>query len=159
MKSKLLLSLYIIITIINIILLIKIKNEPQKIENYKIVETTIKKDNNYDNTKKYYKELKYKEFKELYNDNNTHNIAIIGNKTLSEKRFREYINLLNYYKGKTIFLLKPNKLNKKNQAKFYNLNKDLIDENNIIVKINNKKVISKTIIKDDSLSELIEELK
>ena len=151
--------MYILLTISNIYLLINIKNEPTKIENYNIVEKNIEKDKKYNNNKKYYSQLKYKEFKKLYDDNKTHNIAIISNKTKSEKKFREYINLLNYYKDKSIFIIQPSKFNKKNQAKFYNLNKDLIDDKNIIVKINNKKIISKTIINDESLLELIDEIK
>ena len=159
MRIKILLTMYIVLTIINIILFIDLKKEPPKVENYKIVENTTKKDKTYNPNKKYYKQLKYKEFKELYNDDKIHNIAIIGNKTNSEKKFKEYINLLNYHKDKSIFLIKPNKFNKKNQAKFYNLNKELINNNNIIVKTRKNKVISKTIVDDEALLDLIEELK
>ena len=158
MKIKILLTMYIVLTIINIILFIDLKKEPPKVETYKIIENNIKNDKTYNPNKKYYTQLKYKEFKELYKDSKIHNIAIIGNKTKSEKKFKDYINLLNYNKEKSIFLIKPSKFNKKNQAKFYNLNKDLIDENNIIVKTKQNKVISKTIIDDESLLDLIEEL-
>lgn len=159
MKIKILLAFYTLLTIVNIVLFIDLQKEPPKVENYKIIETNVKKEKEYNNNKKYYTQLKYKEFKELYKDNKTHNIAIIGNKTKAEKKFKEYINLLNYYNDKSVFLIQPNKFNKKNQAKYYNLNKDLIEDNNIIVKIKNKKVIAKAIINDESLLELIEEVK
>jgi hypothetical protein len=109
--------------------------------------------------KKYYATLKYKKFKSLYKGKKVTTIAIVDNSSSTYNKFIEMINKTAYYKNTKIYLLKVNKLSKKNEKSFYNLDdrfKDL--ESNYIITVSNKKILSITTYDKDQLNKLIEGL-
>ena len=109
--------------------------------------------------KKYYATLKYKKFKSLYKGKKVTTIAIVDNSSSTYNKFIEMINKTAYYKNTKIYLLKVNKLSKKNEKAFYNLDdrfKDL--ESNYIITVSNKKILSITTYDNEQLNKLIEGL-
>ena len=113
----------------------------------------------FDANKKYYATLKYKKFNTLYKDDKVTTIAIVDNSTSTYNRFIEMINKTAYYKNTKIYLLKVNKLSKKNEKKFYNIDdrfKEL--ESNYIITVSNKKILSITTFDNQELNKVIEGL-
>lgn len=109
--------------------------------------------------KKYYATLKYKKFKTLYKGNAVTTIAIVDNSSSTYNKFIEMINKTAYYKNTKIYLLKVNKLSKKNEKAFYNLDdrfKNL--ESNYIITVSNKKILSITTYDNEQLNKLIKGL-
>ena len=154
MKKKLTIILLIISIIINIYLINKDKKKIYK-EEINIIEKTKEESEVYNKNKKYYTKLNYKKFIKLYKDNNIHIIAITNNLNNSKNKFIDYINKCNYYDNKTTFLLIPDELSKKNQAKYYNLNESFNYKGNYIIKVKNSKILSVTYIEDKYLDELL----
>ncbi len=154
MKKKLTIFLLIISIIINIYLINKDKKKIYK-EEINIIEKTKEESEVYNKNKKYYTKLNYKKFIKLYKDNKIHIIAITNNLNNSKNKFINYINKCNYYDNKTTFLLIPDELSKKNQAKYYNLNELFNYKGNYIIKVKNSKILSVTYIEDKYLDELL----
>ena len=154
MKKKLTIILLIISIIINIYLINKDKKKIYK-EEINIIEKTKEESEVYNKNKKYYTKLNYKKFIKLYKDKKIHIIAITNNLNNSKNKFIDYINKCNYYDNKTTFLLIPDELSKKNQAKYYNLNESFNYKGNYIIKVKNSKILSVTYIEDKYLDELL----
>ena len=107
--------------------------------------------------KKYYATLEYKKFKKLYKSNSLVTIAIVDNSTSTYDKFIEMINKTAYYKNTKIYLLKVNKLSKKNEKAFYNLDdrfKEL--ESNYIITVRKNKILSLTTYDNQYLNKIIE---
>ena len=114
-----------------------------------------KKDYNKEN--KYYANIKYKKFEELWKSNKISTIAIVDNSTTTYNKFIEMINKLAYYKNTKIYLLETSKLSKKEEIKFFDLNKKFSElETNYIITISNKKIVSVTTFNNEKLNEIIE---
>ena len=61
-----------------------------------------------------------------------------------------------FYNNENIYLINISEYTKKEKAKYYNLNTDLKDiKENTIIKIYNKKIISKTTLDKDYINKLI----
>ena len=109
--------------------------------------------------KKYYATLKYSKFKSLYKSNKVTTIAIVDNSTSTYNKFIEMINKTAYYKNTKIYLLKVNKLSKKNEIAFYNLDDRLKElKTNYIITVSNKKILSITTFDNQNLNTIIEGL-
>ena len=109
--------------------------------------------------KKYYATLKYSKFKSLYKSNKVTTIAIVDNSTSTYNKFIEMINKTAYYKNTKIYLLKVNKLSKKNEIAFYNLDDRLKElKTNYIITVSNKKILSITTFDNQKLNTIIEGL-
>ncbi len=109
--------------------------------------------------KKYYATLKYSKFKSLYKSDKVTTIAIVDNSTTTYNKFIEMINKTAYYKHTKIYLLKVNKLSKKNAVAFYNLDDRFKDLNtNYIITVSNKKILSITTFDNQELNKTIEGL-
>ncbi len=155
MKNKIIIIIILLLTISNIYFINKNNNKTE----CNITIQEIKKDydkKQYIKENKYYKKLKYKEFKKIYSDNKVHIIAITNSMNNSKDRFIEYVNRRSFFENKSIFLIIPNNFSKKNQAKFYNLNSEFKNnKGNYILIVKNNKILSKTTINDNSINELI----
>jgi hypothetical protein len=113
----------------------------------------------YSANKKYYATLKYSKFKKLYKGEKVTTIAIVDNTSSTYDKFIEMINKTSYYKNTKIYLLKVNKLSKKDEVAFYNLDNRFKNlESNYIITISNKKILSITTFNNDELSKIIEGL-
>lgn len=109
--------------------------------------------------KKYYATLKYSKFKSLYKSDKVTTIAIVDNSTSTYNKFIEMINKTAYYKNTKIYLLKVNKLSKKNEVAFYNLDDRLKElKTNYIITVSNKKILSITTFDNQELNTIIEGL-
>ena len=113
----------------------------------------------YNADKKYYATLKYSKFKKLYKGEKVTTIAIVDNTSSTYDKFIEMINKTSYYKNTKIYLLKVNKLSKKDEVAFYNLDNRFKNlESNYIITVSNKKILSITTFNNDELSKIIEGL-
>ncbi len=109
--------------------------------------------------KKYYATLKYSKFNKLYKGKEVTTIAIVDNSSSTYTKFIEMINKTAFHKNTKIYLLKVNKLSKKNEKKFYNLDdrfKNL--ESNYIITVSNKKILSITTFDNKEINTIIEGL-
>lgn len=118
-----------------------------------------KTEEEFDLEKKYYATLKYSKFKSLYKSDKVTTIAIVDNSTSTYNKFIEMINKTAYYKNTKIYLLKVNKLSKKNEIAFYNLDDRLKElKTNYIITVSNKKILSITTFDNQELNTIIEGL-
>jgi len=145
---------YLITILIIILILITLSTHTTK------KEITIKNDikttsnDKYDKNTTYYKKLKYKTFKKLYESKEVSTIAITTNTSNTNIKFIELINTISY-KNK-IYLLNISNLKKKNQAKFYNLNSKFKELNtDYIMVVSNNKILSITTFEKEELNTLI----
>lgn len=162
-QQKKRINLIIIVTIVfltltNIILLSAcITLKDREIDTQEILFT--KTEEKFKIDKKYYATLKYSKFKSLYKSDKITTIAIVDNSTSTYNKFIEMINKTAYYKSTKIYLLKINKLSKKNEVAFYNLDDRLKDlESNYIITVSKKKILSITTFDNQELNKIIEGL-
>ena len=156
-KFKIIIRLIIILLLISNIFLFRAYNHANKetIITQEVLYKETKKDYNKEN--KYYANIKYKKFEELWKSNKISTIAIVDNSTTTYNKFIEMINKLAYYKNTKIYLLETSKLSKKEEIKFFDLNKKFSElETNYIITISNKKIVSVTTFNNEKLNEIIE---
>lgn len=149
----------VVITILlttNILLLYKYFNVDKEIT---ITQEVLYKETNkeYNNEKKYYASIKYKEFNTLLKDNKISTIAIVDNSSKTYKKFIEMINKISYYKNTKIYLLEISSLSKKNEIKFYETDERFSTlESNYIITVSNNQVISITTFENSNINLIIE---
>lgn len=155
----------IIVSIITIILLItniyqvyiytNINKEEKVIEEVLFTKT----DEEFNPKSKYYATIKYNKFKSLYKSNNTSTIAIIDNTSNTYNKFLELVNKTAYYTHTKIYVLEINKLSRKDEIAFYNLDDRLSKlDSNYLITINNNKIISMTTYDNTNLNNIIKGL-
>ena len=109
--------------------------------------------------KKYYANIKYKKFSELWKSEDISTIAIIDNSSNTYNKFIKMINKIAYYKNTKIYLLEISKLSKKDEVKFYEKDNRLSELNsNYIITISNKKILTITTFETEELNKIIEGL-
>ncbi len=147
-----------ILLISNIYLMYNYKNLDKE---DKVIEEVLftKTEDKYNNEKKYYATISYKKFKTLYKSNKITTIAVIDNTSNTHEKFKELVNKMAYYKSTKIHLLELNKLSRKNEIEFYDLDERLPSlESNYIITISNNKIISITTFENTDLNKVIEGL-
>jgi len=133
----------------------EIDKEERVIEEVLFVETN----DEYNATKKYYATLNYTKFKKKYKSKDITTIAVVDNSTNTYNKFIELVNKMSYYKNTKMYLLEINKLSRKNEIAFYNLDDRLRDlETNYIITVSNNKIISITTFENTELNKIIEGL-
>lgn len=159
-------SLHIFLVLISIIILalliinIIFINKSMNIEGeFKEQVYYTKAEGTYDNNKKYYTNLDYKNLKKLYKSQNTSTIAVIDNSSKIYNKFIELTNKIAFYNNTKIYLLETSKLSNKNEIAFYNLDERLkkLDTNYIITVCNNK-IISITTFEESEINRIIKGL-
>lgn len=151
-------TIIIILLISNIYLIYSYKNINKE---DKVIEEVLftKTEDNYNPDKKYYATISYNKFKSLYKSNKITTIAVIDNTSNTHEKFKELINKTAYYKSTKIHLLEVNKLSRKNEIAFYDLDERLPElESNYIITVSNNKIISITSFENTELNKLIEGL-
>ena len=119
--------------------------------------TDIKLDSEYNKDNKYYKEIKFSEFKKLYNGKSIATIAVTDNSSQTHDMFVEYINKKAYYERTNINLIELSKLSKKNEVAFYNLNDRFSKlESDYIILVSDGKIISVIEFSKSDLNSLVE---
>ncbi|MGN1337023.1 MAG: hypothetical protein ACI4WW_00910 [Candidatus Coprovivens sp.] len=116
-------------------------------------------DLDYNEDKKYYKEINYSKFKKLYKKDTVYNIAVIDN---TSNTYDSYLSLLNhvaYYKSTNIFVLDLSKLSKKNNIAFYEIDERLSKiEGNYMITTKDSAIIAITEIEPSQIGSLIKEM-
>lgn len=154
----LLIIILITSTLLNILIITKyqeLKKEDITIEQVLFTKTN----DNYSKDEKYYANIKYKKFNELWTSDKISTIAIVDNSSTTYNKFKQMINKTAYYKNTKIYLLETSKLSKKDEKKFYEKDKRLSElETNYIITISNKKIVSITTFDNNELNKIIERL-
>lgn len=156
---KMLLRIFVILIIISNIFLFTAYNHA--IKEKTITEEIIYKETSkdYNEEEKYYANIKYKKFSDLWKSNELSTIAIVDNSSPTYNKFIKMINKIAYYKNTKIYLLETSKLSKKDEIKFYDLNENFSKlETNYLLTISNKKIISITEFNNDELNKIIERI-
>lgn len=157
--SLIILSIMIILLLIsNICLLISyqnLNNEDKVIEEILFTQT----EEEFKQDKKYYANIKYKKFKTLYKSDNITTIAILDNTSKTNEKFIEMINKIAYYKHTKIYVLEVNKLSRKDEIAFYNLDERLSKlDSNYIITVSNNNIISITTFDNTNINKIIKGL-
>lgn len=146
----------IILTIINVSSVNNQKNSVDK-EEIVIVNKNVSYEEKYNEKKKYYNNTNYKTFNKIFKEKKVYTIAITNDKSNTKDAFVKLINKISFYNNENIYLLNTSDLSKKNKAKYYNLNSELKGlESDCIIKVYNKKIISKTTFTKNSINKIIE---
>ncbi len=146
----------IILTIINVCSVNNQKNSVDK-EEIVIVNKNVSYGEKYNEKKKYYNKTNYKTFNKIFKEKKVYTIAITNDKSNTKDAFVKLINKISFYNNENIYLLNTSDLSKKNKAKYYNLNSELKGlESDCIIKVYNKKIISKTTFTKNSINKIIE---
>ncbi len=152
---------YIIITILIITNIFFIFKSPEEKVISKTEEFTFYQkctDLDYNEDKKYYKEIKYSKFKKLYKQDAVYNIAIIDNTSNTYDSYLTLLNHIAYYKSTNIFVLDLSKLSKKNNIAFYELDERLSTiEGNYMITTTDSKIIAITEMEPSEIGSLIKE--
>lgn len=153
---------YIIIAVLLISNLIAILRTPEEKIISKTEEFTFYQkctDLDYNENKKYYKEINYNKFKKLYKKDAVYNVAVIDN---TSNTYNSYLSLLNhvaYYKSTNIFVLDLSKLSKKNNIAFYEIDERLSKiEGNYMITTKDSEIIAITEIEPSQIGSLIKEM-
>lgn len=145
----------IILTIFNLFL-IKNQSDCQKREEIVIVNKNVTYKDKYNKKTTYYNKAKFNTINKIFKEKKVYTIAITNNKSNTQESFKEYINKLCFYNNENIYLINISEYTKKEKAKYYNLNPELKNiKENTIIKIYNKKIISKTTLDKDNINKLI----
>jgi len=114
---------------------------------------------NYKDNKKYYANISFKKFKKLYKSNKISTVAIIDSKSDVSNMFIKMINKMAYYKSTKIYILQINKLSRKDEISFYNMDEQLgkIDSNYIIT-VSGSNIISVTTFDEERINAIEKEL-
>lgn len=119
--------------------------------------TDTKLDAEYNADKKYYKEIKFSEFKKLYNGKSIATIAVTDNSSQTHDMFVEYINKKAYYERTNINLIELSKLSKKNEVAFFNLNERFSKlESDYIILVRDGIIVSVIEFSKNDLNSLVE---
>ena len=155
-KNTLQFIVIILLIILNVCTLIKYHNK--KSEECTLCLTEIdKKDTQYNKDKKYYKEIKFNDFKKLYKGKEMATIAVTDNSSQTHDMFVEYINKKAYYENANINLIELSKLSKKNEIAFFDLNEKFAKlDTDYIVYVKDNKIISVIEFSKEDLNSLVD---
>ena len=149
MKKNIILLLILLLTGILIILNTKKEN----IQTNEIKETKNKK-------KKINNEIDFKQFQNYLKKEKVYTFAITDSNSNISLKFTELINTMSTNNNEKIYILKIDKLSKKEKAKYYNIAKELSSlESNFIIKTYDNKIIQITTFDKDNIDKLIESYK
>lgn len=110
-------------------------------------------DKNFDASKKYYKVIDYKKFKQYLKSDKLRTIAIIDNSSTTYNKFLKTINKIAFYKNTNIYLLETSKLSQKNLISFYEIDERFSDlSSNYIITVQDNKILSLTTFKNEDLN-------
>ena len=113
----------------------------------------------YSPSKKYYAQIGYKKFKKLFKANNNSTIAVIDSKSNVSQMFLKMINKMAYYKNTKMYIIQVNKLTRKQEIAFYNLDERLGQlESNYIITVCNNNIISITTFDEENINLIEKEL-
>ena len=116
-------------------------------------------ENEYNKKEKYYEKIDYKKLNKLLKDNKVHTIAIINNNSNTAIKYKELINKTAYYNRIKICLIDTSSLTKKELISFYEIDERLAKQNdNYIITIKNRKILSITTFELDKINEIIKEM-
>ncbi len=152
--------LFIVVIILTIVSIIFINKyfDLSKEETKEVIEFVPTKDN-YSDQKKYYATINYKTFKKLIKSNEVTTIAIVDNKSNTSQMFNEMINKMAYYHNIKMYVLEINKLSRKNEIAFYDLDERLPKlESNYILTISKNKIISITTFDNEKINLIVKEM-
>lgn len=148
-------TILLIINIYQLYLYINVNKEEKVIEEVLFTQT----DEKFNENKKYYANIKYSKFKSLYKSNSISTIAIVDNTSNTCNKFLELVNKTAYYTHTKIYVLELNKLSRKDEIAFYNIDDRLSKlDSNYMITINNNKIISVTTYDNTNLNSLIKGL-
>ncbi len=157
--SLIILSVATILLLISNIYFIYYYNSIDKEE--KVVEEVLftKTDEPFNSNKKYYATIKYKKFKTFYKSDSVTTFAIVDTKSNTYNKFMEMINKTAFYKHTKIYVLEENKLSRKDEIAFYDLDERLPKlESNYIITVSNNKIISITLFDNENINKIIKGL-
>ena len=147
----------ILLTISNIIFVNKYF-EISKEEVKEVIEF-VPTEGDYSNDKKYYATINYKTFKKIIKTNEVITIAVIDKKSNTSQMFTEMINKMAYYHNSKIYVLEINKLKRKDEIAFYDLDERLPKlESNYIISVSNRKIISITTFDQEKINLIVKEM-
>ena len=116
-------------------------------------------ENEYSADKKYYATINYKTFKKLIKTADVTTIAIVDNKSNTSQMFNEMINKMAYYHNTKIYVLELNKLKRKDEIAFYDLDERLSKlEYNYLISVSNSKIISVTTFNQEKINLIVKEM-
>ncbi len=155
-QKKFLIFIIIILLILDITLLIKyITKGDEKTPEPEIIHIIAK----YDNSKMYYSQLTYADFKKLYKSTKLSYIAVTDRTSGTYGEYIELINRYSFNNQRKIYLLEKNKLSPNDLKSFYELDERLSQiESNYFILIKDNKIITITEFKDETLNVIIESL-
>ena len=154
----LLVIIFILITT-NIISIIK-NNQLLNADSPVIIENNCQDYNEeFQENKKYYKEIDYKQLKDLFKKKSIQYIAIVDNSSPTSNKFLEIVNKMSYKYKTKIYVLELSKLNKKNTISFYEIDKRFNKmETNYIITVKKNKILSINDFDNDKLNLYLESL-
>jgi hypothetical protein len=155
--NKILFIIIILLTIINIIFVNKYF-ELSKEEVKEVIEF-VPTNENYAKEKKYYAKINYKTFKKTIKTNEVKTIAIVDNKSNTSVMFMEMINRMAYYHNTKIYVLELNKLKRKDEIAFYDLDERLSKlDSNYLITVSSGKIISITTFDQEKINLIVKEM-
>ena len=156
--NKLMILLVVLLSISNIYF---INKSNKKIESNNVEEIVFyqkESKENYNEKKKYYKEITYSKFNSMYKKNEIYNFAIVDSTSNTYNSFLTLINQITYNKGLNLFVLDLSKLSKKNNVTFLDIDDRLANlESNYLITTKQKKIISLTEIENSQIGALVKE--
>ena len=159
-QKKFLIFIIILLSILDIVLLIKYYNKGNDKVEEQLPPERIQQVEGYKSSEIYYQPItSYSKFKKIFSDNKIAYIAVVNNESPTSQKFVELVQKYTYKENKKIYLLETDKLSK-SELKSYNdldVRFSLIDTNYFILVMNNK-VISLTEFNEETINVLIENL-
>ena len=156
--SVALMFLLFVLAVSNICLAInysKASKEDKIIEEIEFVPTK----EGYNEDTKYYATLNYKNFKKLYKKDELITVAVLDNSTNTSVMFKKMINKIAYYNNTKIYLLELNKLTRKDEIAFLDIDERFSKlESNYFVTFQSGKILSITEFDRDQLIKIVEGL-
>ena len=149
--------LVILLTITNVVFINKYFELTSE-EKREVIEF-IPTNGNYSKDKKYYAVVNFKTFKKIIKSNEVTTVAIVDNTSNTSQMFNEMINKMSYYHNIKMYVLELNKLSRKNEIAFYDIDERLPKlESNYIVTFCNNKVISIATFEKDKINLIVKEM-
>jgi len=159
-QKKFLIFIIILLSILDIVLLIKYYNKGNDKVEEQLPPERIQQVEGYKSSEIYYQPItSYSKFKKIFSDKKIAYIAVVNNESPTSQKFVELVQKYTYKENKKIYLLETDKLSK-SELKSYNdldVRFSLIDTNYFILVMNNK-VISLTEFNEETINVLIENL-
>ncbi len=153
MKKNIILLLILLLT--GILIISNINTKKENIQTNEIKETKNKK-----KKKKINNEIDFKQFQNYLKKEKVYTFAITDSNSNIFLKFTELINTMSTNNNEKIYILKIDKLSKKEKAKYYNIAKELSSlESNFIIKTYDNKIIQITTFDKDNIDKLIESYK